>query len=70
MFDCLRHIPERICGARELESSHAGGNDYSAPCVLNVNAVGKHKGLHRTAGNVYSWKPNEYDRYDEEDMWK
>lgn len=68
MFECLRHRPElddRVCNAREFQASHGGGNDYSAPCVLNVNENGKHKGMHRSAGNKYSWPQGSSDRWED-----
>lgn len=51
----------KMCGARELEKSHAGGNDYSAPCVKIVNDKGTHKGDHRTAAG-HTWAPSKFDR--------
>lgn len=70
MYGCVergkRRVAEelarRACGMCELESSHGGGNDYSAPCVLHINVeTGRHKGKHRTASG-HTWTPNEHDR--------
>ena len=68
VINCLQHDPkmdDRVCNAREFQSSHGGGNDYSAPCVLNVNEKGRHKGQHRTAHNKYSWNPGPSDRWED-----
>lgn len=55
------YLASITCNMRELQSSHGGGNDYSAPCVLHTNEKGKHRGNHRTAQG-YAWKPGPNDR--------
>lgn len=69
MFDCVNRgrraeeafLESKKCKARELQGSHAGGNDYSAPCVLHVNEKGKHRGWHATKDG-YRWEPGPDDR--------
>jgi hypothetical protein len=69
VIDCLRKRPEtkpRICNARELQGSHAGGTDYGPACVQAVNENGRHRGNHMSASKFkYSWAPGLNDRWDD-----
>lgn len=66
VFNCIergnrareQELARRTCGMCE----HAGGSDYSSPCVLHINVdTGRHKGKHRTASG-HTWSPSASDK--------